>query len=146
MRLVNRKAKRDYEVIESIEAGIVLTGGEVKSLREGQGNLLGSRVVIKANEVWLTGFSIPRYKFDGRDDEYEPARPRKLLIKQKEKHHLETKAKGGGLTIIPLAVYNKRGLIKVEIGLVRGKKKYEKREVLKKRKEKRDLSRRLKSK
>ncbi|MBU1071357.1 SsrA-binding protein SmpB [Patescibacteria group bacterium] len=145
MRLVNRKAKRDYEVIEAMEAGVVLTGGEVKSLRAGQGNLLGSRIMIKNGEVWISGLSIPRYKFASGEDEYEPDRLKKLLIKQKERRHLETKAKGGGLTMIPLTVYNKRGLIKVEIGLVRGKKKYEKREVLKKRKQKRDLARRFKT-
>ena len=145
MRLVNKKVKRDYEVIEAQEAGIVLTGGEVKSLREGQGNLLGSRVVIRGGEVWLTGFSIPRYKFDGGEDEHEPERLKKLLIKQKERTHLEAKSRSGGLTMVPLAVYNKRGLIKVEIGLVRGKKKNEKREVLKKRKQKRDLARRFKT-
>ncbi|MBU1200556.1 SsrA-binding protein SmpB [Patescibacteria group bacterium] len=145
MRLVNRKAKRDYEVIEAMEAGVVLTGGEVKSLRAGQGNLLGSRIMIKNGEVWISGLSIPRYKFASGEDEYEPDRLKKLLIKQKERQHLETKAKGGGLTMIPLTVYNKRGLIKVEIGLVRGKKKYEKREVLKKRKQKRDLARRFKT-
>ena len=77
--------------------------------------------------------------------DYESDRMRKLLIKNHEKRRLMVKAKGGGLTLIPLAVYNKRGLIKVEIGLVRGKKKYEKREVLKKRKQKRDLSRRFKT-
>lgn len=143
--MVNRKAKRDYEVIEAMEAGVVLTGGEVKSLRAGQGNLLGSRIMIKNGEVWISGLSIPRYKFASGEDEYEPDRLKKLLIKQKERQHLETKAKGGGLTMIPLTVYNKRGLIKVEIGLVRGKKKYEKREVLKKRKQKRDLARRFKT-
>ena len=128
-----------------MEAGVVLTGGEVKSLRAGQGNLLGSRIMIKNGEVWISGLSIPRYKFASGEDEYEPDRLKKLLIKQKERQHLETKAKGGGLTMIPLTVYNKRGLIKVEIGLVRGKKKYEKREVLKKRKQKRDLARRFKT-
>jgi SsrA-binding protein len=145
MRLVNKKAKRDYEVIESMEAGIVLTGGEVKSLRGGQGNLLGSRVVLRNGEVWVTGLSIPKYKFADSKDEYEVDRPKKMLIKRQEKRHLEVKAKSGSLTMVPLAVYNKGGLIKVEIGLVRGKKKYEKREVLKKRKQKRDLSRRFKT-
>jgi len=145
MRLVNKKAKRDYEVVDTIEAGVVLTGGEVKSLRGGQGNLLGSRVVVKAGEVWVSGLSIPRYKFDGSKEEYEPDRLKKLLIKRDEKRHLEAKMKGSGLTAVPLSVYNKIGLIKVEIGLVRGKKKYEKREILKKRKQKRDLSRRFKT-
>jgi len=145
MRLVNKKAKRDYEVIEAMEAGVVLTGGEVKSLRTGQGNLLGSRVVIRDDEVWVNGLSIPKYKFADNKDVYEADRPKKLLIKRQEKRHLEVKAKSGGLTMVPLAVYNKAGLIKVEIGLVRGKKKYEKREVLKKRKQKRDLSRRFKT-
>ena len=145
MKLVNKKAKRDYEVVESLEAGVVLTGSEVKSLRAGQGNLLGSRVVMRGGEVWMTGFSVPKYRFDGREDEHDPDRVKKLLVKQIEMRRLKVKAKGGGLTMIPLSMYNKRGLIKVEIGLVRGKKKYEKRELLKKRKQKRDLSRRFKT-
>ena len=145
MRLVNKKVKRDYEVVESVEAGIVLTGGEVKSLREGQGDLLGSRVVIRGGEIWLSGFFIPRYKFDGGEDEHEPERLKKLLIKQRERVRLEARSRSGGLTMVPLAVYNKCGLIKVEVGLVRGKKKYEKREILKKRKQKRDLARRFKT-
>lgn len=144
MRLINKKAKRDYEVKDTIEAGIVLTGGEVKSLRMGQGNLLGSRVTIRDGEVWIVGLSIPRYKYADSNDDYDSDKVRKLLIKRKEKQCLETKARSEGLTMVPLSVYNKRGLIKVEIGLVRGKKKFEKREVLKKRTEKRDLSRRFK--
>lgn len=145
MRLVNKKVKRDYEVVESMETGIVLTGGEVKSLRAGQGNLLGSRVVVKNGELWITGLSIPRYKFADSKAEYEPNRVRKLLIKRNERERLEAKSRSGGLTMVPLAVYNKGGLLKVEIGLARGKKKYEKREILKKRKQKRDLSRRFKT-
>jgi len=145
MKLLNKKAKLNYEVVESMEAGIVLVGGEVKSLKGGHGNLLGSRVVFKNNEMWISGFSIPRYAFDGRKEEYDPTRFKKLLIKEEERRKLEVKQRSGGLTMIPLSVYTKRGLIKVEIGLVRGKKRYEKREVLKKRKQKRDLSRRFKT-
>jgi len=142
---VNKKAKYDFEVIESVEAGIVLSGGEVKSLRNGQGNLLGSRVIVRSGEVWLTGLSIPRYKFDGESDEGISVGPKKLLVKRKEREYLEAKMRGGGLTMIPLMMYNKRGLIKVEIALVRGKKRHEKREILKKRSQKRALSRRFKT-
>jgi len=146
MIIRNKKVLRDYEVVEKIEAGVVLSGAEVKSVKTGQVSLAGSRVVIGGGEVWLTGVNIARYKHDGREEEYDTSRKRKLLIKKEEREMFESKSRSGGLTLVPLSMYNKGKLIKVEIGLVRGKKIFEKREELKKRKEKRELARRLKTK
>lgn len=146
MRIRNKKVLRDYEVVEKIEAGVMLSGAEVKSVKTGQVNLAGGRVVIGGDEVWMTGVNIARYKHDGREEEYDTTRKRKLLIKKEEREMFESKSRSGGLTLMPLSMYNKGKLIKVEIGLVRGKKIFEKREEIKKRKEKRDLARRLKTK
>jgi len=141
----NKKVLRDHELVEKIEAGVVLSGSEVKSVRTGQVSLAGGRIVIEGNEVWMTGVNITRYKHDGREEEYDTTRKRKLLIKKEERVSLEGKSRSGGLTLMPMSMYNKGKLIKVEIGLVRGKKIFEKREEIKKRKEKRELARRLKT-
>ncbi len=146
MKVRNKRVLRDYEVVKKIEAGVVLTGAEVKSAKMGQVNLSGGRVMIGGDEMWLTGVSIAKYKYDGSEEEYDMARKRKLLVKKEERLFLEGKSRSGGLTLMPLSMYNKGKLIKVEIGLVRGKKKFEKREELKKRTEKRELARRLKTK
>lgn len=146
MKIRNKKVFRDYEVVEKIEAGVMLSGAEVKSVKMGQASLTGGRVVVEGNEVWMTGVNIARYRHDGSEEEYDTTRKRKLLIKKKERVFLEGKSRSGGLTLMPLSMYNKGKLIKVEIGLVRGKKKFEKREELKKRTEKRELARRLKTK
>jgi len=146
MRIENKKIRQNYEVVESFEAGIVLTGAETKSIKAGQVNLRGARVIIRKKEVWLLGMQVARYKHDGRVEKLDLARARKLLMKRREIEQIESKARLAGLTLLPISVYNKGSFVKVEVGLVRGKKKYEKREELKKRKEKRDLARRLKSK
>jgi len=146
MKVSNKKAWRDYQVVEKIEAGVVLSGAEVKSVKRGRVNLRGGRVVIGDGEVWMTGVNIEKYEYDGSEEEYDATRKKKLLVKREERMMLEEKARSGGLTLVPLSMYNKGKLIKVEIGLVRGKKKYEKREEIKKRKEKRALARRLKTK
>lgn len=146
MKIRNKKVFRDYEVVEKIEAGVVLSGAEVKSVKMGQVNLSGGRVMMERDEVWMTGVNIARYRHDGSEEEYDTTRKRKLLIKKEERMFLEGKSRSGGLTLMPLSMYNKGKLIKVEIGLVRGKKVFEKREKLKKRTEKRELARRLKSK
>lgn len=146
MKIRNKRVFRDYEVVEKIEAGVVLSGAEVKSAKMGQVNLSGGRIAIGGDEVWMTGVSIAKYKYDGGEEEYDMTRKRKLLIKKEERLVLEGKSRSSGLTLVPLSMYNKGKLIKVEIGLVRGKKKFEKREELKKRTEKRELARRLKTK
>lgn len=144
MILDNKKAKFDYEVVESLEAGIELTGSEVKSLRAGGASMQGSRVVFKEGEAWLVGCTIPKYKFDS-SDEFDPLRSRRLLIHKKELVALGTKMKSAGLTIVPMEMYNSGSLIKVRVALVRGKKKFEKRDKIKKRETEMGLARRLKN-
>jgi len=145
VRIENKKAFFDYEVVEKVEAGIVLLGSEVKSIKQGQINLTGSRIVPIKGELWVVGMTIPKYRFT-TDENYELGRSRKILIKKKERLAVEAKRQTAGLTLVPLAVYNKGSLIKLEIGLVRGKKKYEKRDILKKRSEERQIERVLKNK
>jgi len=141
--IVNKKARRDYEVLEKWEAGIVLTGAEVKSVRKGAVSLAGARAVIMApeasgEEVWVVRMQISPYEFSG-DEEYDPVRRRKLLLSRKEIGEIAGKVRQKGLTLVPLRCYNRAGLIKVELALVRGKKKYEKREDLRKRAEAREI-------
>jgi SsrA-binding protein len=125
MKIVNKKALFNYEVLERFESGIVLTGSEVKSLKDNRCNLGDSYVKILSNEAWLVNADIPKYQFDG-SQEYDSKRSRKLLLKRKEIVYFENKMKQGNLTLIPLSVYSKGRMIKVEIGLARGKKRYEK--------------------
>ena len=139
----NKKARFDYEIVESFEAGIVLSGSEVKSARSGGVSMMGSRVVIKEDGAYVVGMNIQKYKFDSSED-YVADRTRKLLIRRRELVTIGTKMKSAGLTLVPVKLYNKGGLVKVMIALVRGKKKYEKREMLKKRTESLALARRLK--
>lgn len=143
MRIENKKARFDYEVVESFEAGVVLTGAEVKSIKSGQVNLMGARVIERAGRFFVVGMNVPKYKF-ATDPEYDPARIREILLHKREIASILSKKVAGGLTLIPLSTYNKGDLIKISIGLVRGKKKYEKREQLKKRDEELALARRLK--
>jgi len=140
----NKKAFFDYEIIESFEAGIELTGAEVKSVRGGGANFSGARVVIKDDGAYLLGLNIQKYKFSASED-YDPARTRRLLLHQKEIISIQTKMRSAGLTLVPLKLYNKGSLVKVQIALVRGKKKFEKRELIKKRVSNLALSRRLKN-
>lgn len=130
---VNKKAFFDYEILENFEAGIILTGQEVKSIKTGHISLTGAYILIKDNEAWLFGAHVPPYKMAGPLPSYEPNRKRKLLLKKQELQTLAGKIKQKDLTLVPLKVYTKRGKIKLEFGLVRGKKKYEKREIIKKR-------------
>ena len=134
----NRKAFFDYDVLETLEVGIVLHGHEVKSVRGGGLSLKDSYVIVKNEELFLLNSSISRYKYMGGDD-YDANRTRKLLASKKEIESLSSKVKQGNLTIVPLKAYAKGKKIKVEIGLGRGKKKHEKKEALRKR----DLDREL---
>lgn len=143
MRIENKKARFDYEVIEAFEAGVVLTGAEAKSIKSGQANLMGARVIERGGRLFVVGMNVPKYKF-ATDPEYDPARIRELLLHKREIASILSKKEAGGLTLIPLSTYNKGDLIKMSIGLVRGKKKYEKRELVKKRDEELALARRLK--
>lgn len=137
----NKKALYDYEILEKFEAGIVLAGHEVKSIKTGHINLKGSYVTIKAGEVWLINAHISKYKMAGKLLDYEPTRPRKLLLHKKEIKRLTGKLSEKGLTLIPLSVYTKRNQIKVEFGIGKGKKKVDKRESIKKREINRELKR-----
>lgn len=147
MKLIqNKKALRDYSILESFEAGMVLSGYEVKSLRSGLGELTGSYVVIRDNEAFLVGATIPPYQPNNTPKEYEPDRTRKLLLSKKEILHLYNYGEKKGLTIVPISVYNKKHKLKIDIALVRGKKKHDKRETIKRREADRDIRRSLKTK
>jgi SsrA-binding protein len=137
----NRRARFEYDLIESIEAGIVLTGTEVKSLRTGKASLEEAYAQIdRDEEVWLYGCDIPEYLQANRMN-HKAKRPRKLLLHRKEIDKLQAKASERGLTIVPLKIYFKDGMAKVEICVAKGRKLYDKREALKKQDAKRDIDR-----
>lgn len=138
MDIINKKGLHNYQILEKLEAGIQLAGAEVKSLRSGRCNLGDSYVKILNGELWLINTDIPRYKYDGSDN-YDSSRSRKLLIKARELIYLQSKMRQGNLTLIPVKIYSKGPLFKVEIALARGKKIHEKRED----ERKRDLDREL---
>lgn len=127
MRILNRKASFDYTIINRIEAGVSLLGSEVKSLRAGHGKLEGAYVKIANREVYLINAEILPYSY-ARPNGYDPKRTRKLLLHKKEVISLQSKLESAQLTLIPLSWYTKGPQIKLEIGLARGKKEYEKRE------------------
>jgi len=136
----NRRARHDYEILERVEAGIVLTGSEVKSLRAGRASLSDSYARVRDGEVWLEGMHIAPYE-PGQVRGYEPKRPRKLLLHRAEIARLLGKTQERGLTLVPLRVYFAHGLAKVELGLGRGKRKYEKRRAIVEREQRREIER-----
>jgi SsrA-binding protein len=138
----NRRARFEFDLLEKVEAGIVLTGTEVKSLRNGKASLEESYAGIDRGEVWLYGCDIPEYLQANRMN-HKPKRPRKLLLHRREIDKLLAKASERGLTIVPLRIYFKDGIAKVEISVARGRKTYDKREALKKQDAKRDMDRAL---
>ena len=140
---VNRKANYEYSILQTYEAGIVLTGTEVKSLREGKANLVDSYASIEKGEVWLNSAHISEYKY-GSISNHEPTRSRKLLLNKSEIRKLIGKVKEKGLTLIPLRLYFKSGKVKVEIALAKGKKVYDKRESIAKRDLQREQERKFK--
>lgn len=141
----NRKARFDFEILETLEAGLVLHGFEVKAIRHGKGKLDGSYVLIRGGEAFLVSASITPYQAINAPKDYDPERVRKLLLTQKELTHLERQTEHAGLTAVALRLYNKKSKIKLEIAIARGKKKFDKREVLKARDTKRDIERTLKN-
>ena len=143
MRIENKRVRFEYQVVETFEAGLILTGAEVKSIKSGQVNLTGARVIEKDGRLWVVGLNVPKYQH-ATDPDYDPGRIKELLFRKTEIASIMAKRQSQGLTLIALAVYNKGDLVKLSVGLVRGKKKYEKREQLKKRVEERALARRLK--
>jgi SsrA-binding protein len=140
----NRKAFHDYFIEETLEAGMVLTGTEVKSLRDAKANLMDSYVLIKDNEVFLFNCHISPYTH-GNIMNHDPVRTRKLLLHKKELIKLQAKAAQKGYSLIPLKLYFKNGRAKAEIGLAKGKKQYEKRESIKKKEADREIERAMKS-
>ncbi len=136
----NRKARHDYHIEDVYEAGLVLTGTEVKSLRAGRASLVDGFAVLKDGEAWLQNVHIPEYD-QGTWTNHEPRRPRKLLLHRQEISKLVGKTKESGLTLVPLALYFKDGKAKVEIGLARGKRTYDKRQALSERQARRDADR-----
>ena len=140
----NKKAFFNYEILEKFEAGIALNGQEVKSIKTGGVNLAGSYVILKNEEVFWVGAKIPPYQPENAPSNYDSERSRKLLLKKAEIKYLIGKTKQKGLTIIPLLIYTKQGRIKLEFGIVRGKKKFNKKELIKKRETEREIDRTLK--
>ncbi|HHN64031.1 MAG TPA: SsrA-binding protein SmpB [Nitrospirae bacterium] len=139
----NRKAYHDYDIIETYEAGIVLTGTEVKSLREGRANLKDSYVIIKEGEAWLLNCHISPYSH-GNIMNHDPVRTRKLLFHKKEIQRLMGQIAQKGYTLIPLKIYFKGPWAKVEVALAKGKRKYEKRDRIREREAQREIDRAMK--
>lgn len=140
----NPKARFDYEILETLEAGLTLQGHEVKATRTGKASIKGSYVKIFNNEAYLLGAQIAPYQPGNAPKDYDPQRTRKLLFKKSELKYLVGKSQERGLTLIPLKIYDHHGLIKLSIGIGKGKKKYDKREVTAKREVERTMRRALK--
>lgn len=141
----NRKARFNFEILETLEAGLVLLGQEVKSIRHGKGKLDGAYVIIRGGEAYLVGSSISPFQPINTPKNYDPERPRKLLFSKKQLVQLEQKTETERLTVIPLRLYNAGRNIKLEVAIARGKKQHDKRESLKERDSKRDIQRTLKN-
>ena len=136
----NKKARHDYHIDDVYEAGMVLTGTEVKSLRAGRASLVDGYAVVKDGEMWLHNVHIPEYT-EGTWNNHEPRRPRKLLLRRDEIKRLIGKTQEQGFTLVPLSLYFKDGYAKVEIALARGKRNYDKRQALAEKQAKRDAQR-----
>lgn len=141
----NRKAFHDYSIEETIEAGLVLSGHEVKSIRGGQVSLAGAYVTIRGGEGWLRNAYIGKYKQASGLDGIDESRERKLLLNKKEILQLQDQMKSKGLTLIPLDIYTSKGRLKLKVGLARGKKQFDKRTSIKKKELKRSLDRTLRT-
>lgn len=144
IEILNRKAKFDYEIIENYEAGIVLTGTEIKSIKLGKANLKDSYCIIRNNEIFILNMHINAYDY-GNIFNHEETRTRKLLLHKKEILKLKNNLELNGLTIIPLKLYFKKNKAKLLIGLAKGKHNYDKRETIKKRDQERELKKYLKN-
>lgn len=142
--IVNKNAKREYQVTDSVVAGVVLAGAEVKSLREGRGSLRDGYAKFIGQELFLVGADIPKYKnYHGK--EYDAKRSRKLLMKSSELNKLKQQIEGKKLTLVPLRLFFKGRWVKCEIGVGRGKKEWEKREDIKKRDVEREIAKRFRA-
>ncbi len=140
--ITNRKARHDYDILESFETGIVLKGSEVKSLRLGNANLQDSYAALKNGEIWLTGMHISPYE-QANILNHDPLRERKLLLHRKEIRKLIGKTSEKGLTLVPLKVYFKEGRAKVELALCRGRRSYDRREAIARRESEREIKRHM---
>ncbi len=138
-----KKAGLKYEILEKYTAGIELVGTEVKTLRKKLGKLDGSRIIVRAGEVFVIGMTIPPYQVNNTPKEYDPSRTRRLLLTKREIRELANAEMKKGLTIVPLSVYNDRHLLKMQIAIVRGKNKSDKREYLKRKDAQREAQRAL---
>jgi SsrA-binding protein len=134
----NRRARHDYQILESLEAGIRLSGSEVKSLRAGRASLAEAYGQIRDGEAWLEGMHIPPYE-QGVTKGYDPIRPRKLLLHRREIDRLLGKVRQQGLAMVPMRVYFTHGIAKVELGLGKGKREYEKRQSIARRDSEREM-------
>ena len=143
---VNKKARFDYNILEKFQAGLVLQGHEVKAIKTNKASLKGSFVNLRNNELWLLNAHIAPYQPKNMSANYDPERSRKLLLQKSEIKSLIGKLKQKGLTLVPLKLYNSKGRIKLEFGIGKGRKKYDKRELIKKRQAKREIQRTLRSK
>ncbi|NQV93484.1 SsrA-binding protein SmpB [Candidatus Kaiserbacteria bacterium] len=140
----NKKATFNFELLESFEAGLELLGSEVKSIRKKQGSLEGSHVVVRGDEAFLVGATIPLYQPANNPKDYDPERTRRLLLNKKEISELASAESQKGLTIVPISVYNKGRNLKLQIAIARGKKKADKRQTIKERDTKKDIERQMK--
>ncbi len=143
--LENKKARLEYEFLETYEAGIELFGHEAKSLRAGKASLIGAHVMIRGGEAYLVGASISPYQEGNTPKNYDPERSRRLLLKKKELDELVGAEAQKGLTLVPIMVYNQKRFIKLSFALARRKKKHDKRATLKERDDKRSMERSLKN-
>lgn len=140
----NKKALFDYELLEKIEAGLVLTGDRVKSIKTNSIKLSGAFVSVRSDSVWLTNIHIPKYKYSNPEN-YESDKDIKLLLNKKELAYLRGKTQEKGLTIIPISMYNKNHKIKLELAIAKGKKLHDKRQVLKEKDKKREAEQIIKN-
>lgn len=139
----NRKARFDYEILKRFTGGLELLGLEVKSARAGKISLSGAFIVVRGGEAYLVGADIPAYQPKNAPKEYDEARARKLLLSRSEIEELKDAEQTKGLTIVPLSVYNKGRFLKLDLAIAKGKKKFDKRQAIKKRDVERELKRRL---
>ena len=135
---LNKRAGFDYEILEKLKAGIELTGHEVKSIKMGRINIAGAHAVVRGRELYILGMEVPSFQPGNAPTDYDPMRTKKLLMNREEINYLTGKLQAN-LTLVPLRVYTDRGLIKVELGLGRGRKKKDKRELIKKREAEREI-------
>jgi len=143
--ITNRKAGFNYEILQKYTAGVELFGFEVKSLQKGQGSLDGAHVAVRGGEAFVVSMFVPPYQVGNTPLDYDERRNRRLLLNKKEIREIEKNEQTKGLTIVPLSVYNSGKKIKLDIALVRGKRKFDKRETLKKKTSERDVAREMKS-